>query len=153
MRPGPFAVALLLGLTTAAAAFVRADDKVEGDLAKLQGHWKATVGPNKDIPVDFELKGNDATFTFTNDQGEKIVLKGEVKVDDKAAPHKAIDFVNFKRPNGEDAQPNLAIYKLDGEALTVCTGGPGNPRPSEFKDGDGAQQHVIEFKKVKDDAK
>lgn len=145
------ASALLVLVAIAATPALRADDPApEGDLARLQGKWKATVGENKDIPVLLEIKGNAAVATFTNQRGETIELKGEVKLDETASP-KALDWVNFKNLDGEPAQPNLAIYKLEGDTFTVCNGGPGNPRPTEFKDGDNGPPNVLLFARVKDE--
>jgi uncharacterized protein (TIGR03067 family) len=141
--------ALLTLVLIAATPALRADDPApEGDLTKLQGKWKAMVGPNKDIPILLEIKGNAALATFQNQRGESIELRGEVKLDEKATP-KALDWVNFKNLQGEPAQPNLAIYKLEGDKFTVCNGGPGNPRPSEFKDGDNGPPHVLLFEREK----
>lgn len=127
----------------------RADDeKPDGDLGKLQGSWKALVGPEKNFPIVLEIKGKSVVVKVMNQEGREIELKGEFKIDEKASPHRTLDWVNFKRPDGEDAQPNLSIYKIEGETFTVCSGGPGNARPAEFKAGEGGPPNLIEFKRV-----
>lgn len=145
---------LLLAACVVVPTALRAaeDPAPEGDLAKLQGQWKTNVGPDKDIPVVVEIKGKAVTVLLTNNQGEKVELKGEVKLDEKASP-KTCDWINFKRQDGSDAEPNLGIYKIDGDTLTVCNGGPNNPRPTEFKDGDNGPPNLLVLERVKDDEK
>ncbi|HWE39465.1 MAG TPA: TIGR03067 domain-containing protein [Isosphaeraceae bacterium] len=150
--PARSTLAALLVLLLAATS--PADDKEkkpEGDLGKVQGKWTARYGPN-DIPITIEVKGEDVTAVITNDNGE-MTLKGRLKIDDKAKPHKTVDWLDFKLPNGDDAQENLAIYELNakGDEWKVCNGGAGKPRPTEFKEGDnGDDPHLIVFKRPKD---
>ena len=142
---------LLLAALLLLPGTLRADDDPapEGDLAKLQGKWKTNVGPDKDIPIVVEIKGNKVTVSFTNRQGEKVELKGEVKINENASP-KTCDWINFKRPDGTDAEPNLGIYKIEGDIFTVCNGGPNNPRPTEFKEGDNGPPNLLVLERVKD---
>lgn len=142
--------ALLVLTTLAATPALRSDDQPEDDLKRLQGKWQAMVGPNKDIPIVLEIKNNAAVATFANQKQEPVKLEGEIKLDEKASP-KTLDWVNFKTLQGDPAQPNLAIYKLEGDRFTVCNGGPGNPRPTEFKDGEGGPPHVLVFERIKDE--
>lgn len=145
---------LLLAALLLAPAALRADDDPapEGDLAKLQGRWKTDIGPNKDIPILVRITGKKVVVTFTSNQGEKVELKGEVKLDEKASP-KACDWINFTRPDGTPAEPNLGIYKIDGDTLSVCNGGPNNPRPTEFRAGDEGPPQLMVFERVEDDEK
>ncbi len=113
------------------------DKAVKDELAKFKGNWKAMLGENKDRAVTVNFDGTKVTGKMTNDQGEEIELKGEIVINPAVSP-KTIDFVKFKRPNGEDLGDNLGIYKLEDDSLTIALGGPGNPRASEFKgEGDG----------------
>lgn len=125
-------------------------DASKGDLAKLQGKWSAMVGPEKNIPLVVVFKGNSASFKLTV-QGEEREFAGEIKLDESAKPHKTIDWVKFKRPNGEDAPENLGIYEFDGKDLKICNGGPGNERPTEFKPGDDDHPRLIILKKERGD--
>lgn len=115
-------------------AVARAEDPT-GDLAKLQGTWKAMIGPNKDRPVTLEIKGKAITAKFTNDDGKVLDLKGEVALNESASP-RTIDFAKFKN-DGEDIDDTLGLYKVEGDTLTLCVGSPGDPRPTEFKAGEG----------------
>lgn len=142
---------LLMTWVVVPASLRAADDPPpEGDLARLQGTWKTTVGPDNDIPVVLQIKGKAVSVVFTNQQGDKVEIKGEIKLDEKASP-RTCDWVNFTRPDGTDAPTNLGIYKIDGDTVTVCNGGPNNPRPTEFKDGENGPPNLMVLQRVKDE--
>jgi uncharacterized protein (TIGR03067 family) len=123
--------------------------EVKGDLAKLQGDWTAKVGPEHNIDVSIAFKASKLSLTFTRD-GEERTMKGDVVLDEAAKPHKTITFKNFTRPDGTDAPENLGIYVLvDANTVKICSGGPGNERPTEFKAGDGGPPQLIELKRKK----
>ncbi len=124
------------------------DQTPKGDLAKLQGTWTAKVGPEKNVPLTLAIKGSAVTLKFTGRDGQERDLKGEIKIDETAKPHKTLNWTNFTRPDGEAAPENLALYELDGKTLTICSGGPGNARPTELKAGEGGPPNLIVLKKV-----
>ncbi len=126
-------------------------DAPKDDLAKLQGKWSATVGPNKDIPIVFEIKDRTVTLIVTI-EGEDRTITGELKIDETKSP-KHLDWLKFTTPDGQELDDNLAIYKIDGDELTTCSGGPGNERPTEFKEGEGGPPNLTVLKRVKDEAK
>lgn len=121
-------------------------EEIKGDLAKLQGEWGALAGPEKNVPVTVKIQGKTVSLAFAIN-GEDREMKGELKLDDTAKPHKTIDWVKFIRPDGEEAPANLGIYTLDGDKWTVCSGGPGKERPTEIKAGEGGPPTLIVFTK------
>jgi uncharacterized protein (TIGR03067 family) len=129
--------------------FAAADDPAKkDDLAKLQGDWKAMVGPNKDRPVTFAIKDKEITVKFTSGDGQVLNLKGELKLNESASP-RTIDFVKFKN-EGEAMDDSLGLYKIEGDTLTLCVGAPGDARPAEFKAGDGDEPpHLWTFARPK----
>jgi uncharacterized protein (TIGR03067 family) len=139
--------ALIVAVTTTAFA---QDDKKD-DLAKIQGKWEAKVGPNKDIPLTIEFKDKSAKI-FLSFNGEDREMKGEFKLDETKSP-KEWTWTKFENPQGNAVEDNLAIYKLDGDKLTICSGGPGNERPKEFKAGDDGAPNLVELTRVKDEKK
>jgi uncharacterized protein (TIGR03067 family) len=123
-----------------------------GDLAKLQGKWKSLVGPNKDVTIIIEFKDDAANLDVTLADGQTFALKGAVKLDEAAKP-KTLTWIKFKSPSGDDVPDNLAIYELKDDELKTCSGGPGNPRPTEFKQGEGGPPNLSLFTRVKESPK
>ena len=149
------ALSLALALTLAPAAFlaVAADDPTPtGDLAKLQGKWTTKVGPDRDIPVVFDIKGKKVVIDGEFN-GQAFSLEGELKLDEKATPNKTIDWTKFTGPNGDDIPDNKGIYRIEGDKVTICSGGPGNDRPTEFKAGDEGGPTLSTLTKVKEEKK
>ncbi len=142
--------ALLLPWISPFAAL--ADEKADapkGDLGKLQGTWTAKVGPEKNVPIVLTIQGKAVTLKITGPDGQEYNSKGEIKVDESAKPFKTIDWVKFTRPDGEEAPENLALYEfLDADTVRLCSGGPGNERPTEFKAGDGGPPNILELKRT-----
>ncbi len=144
---------IALSIASLSITLARADDSTApGDLGRLQGTWTAMVGPERDVPITLEVQKQKVTITGKRPGGEDFTLKGELKLDEKANP-KTIDWVKFVGPQGNEAPENLGIYKLTDDTLTVCSGGPGNERPTEFKKGDDGPPQLVTFTRKKDDPK
>ena len=122
----------------------------KGDLAKFQGHWTAKAGPEKNVDVNIIFKGDAVSVAFTTPEGQERSMKGVVALDEAAKPHKTISFKGFTRQDGSDAPDSLGIYAFDGnDSVRICTGGPGNERPTEFKAGEDGPPRLIELKRKK----
>lgn len=145
-----YAVASVCVLIASCACQASLDDAPQGDLAKVQGKWKAMGGPNGNIPIAMTIQGSAVTLAFTTPQGQQRELKGQIKLGEISQP-KSWDWTKFTRPNGDAAEDNLAIYQLDGDSLKICSGGPGNDRPTEFKAGDGGPPNLLVFHRAKGD--
>jgi uncharacterized protein (TIGR03067 family) len=141
------AVLALVALTVAPAFAQDQEKPLNGDLAKLQGRWTATAGPQKDIPLEMEIKGTKLVIRLTTPDGADIEMSSEIKLDEKADPKKW-DWVNRKL-NGEPFPDGETIYKIEGDSLTICGGNPGVPRPTEFKQAEDGQAMLIVFTKAK----
>lgn len=126
----------------------RADEAPSGDAAKLQGKWTTTAGPKRDIPVTIEVRGRAVTVDVSTPLGLKVHAEGTLKIDEKAKP-KTIDWSGFTSTDGQDLPEVLGIYEIDGDKLKMATGGPNNPRPKEFKAGDGVLADVVTFTRPK----
>jgi uncharacterized protein (TIGR03067 family) len=149
----PHAALLLLVLVLPAA------DKKEaaptGDLKKMQGAWKAArVVYNGDtLPADAEGKF-------------KLTIKGKIGTLDA---HKSVkgEYARFEFTLDETTKPRCmdvnvllggqkgvtleAIYKLDGDKLTICTKVLGMNRPAKFASPAGESVALIELERVKKD--
>jgi uncharacterized protein (TIGR03067 family) len=139
---------LVLSLAATAAVALADEPALKGDLARFQGTWSTKGGPKKDIPIALTFKGTETTLVITTRNGMQYRSKGEIKVDEAARP-RTIDFIKFTRPNGEPAPENLGIYEFEDDALRLCTGGPGNARPAEFKAGEKGPPNLIVLRREK----
>lgn len=124
---------LALGFT----GMLRAEDeKVTGDLKKLQGTWVSESGPESKWSFDGEK------LKATVNGGDYICT---VKVDSKASP--ATMDLDIKE-GAAAGQASKAIYKFDGEKLVICVTHPGvADRPTKFE---AVEDSVILFELKKE---
>ena len=122
-----------------------AEDAPKGDLGKLQGTWTAKVGPEKNIPIAITIKGNAVSLKVTTPDGGDFKTDGEIKIDEKAKPHKTIDWVEVHQPQRRRDSPRTSASTSSSTPTPcgVCSGGPGNERPTEFKAGEGGPPSLI----------
>lgn len=137
---------LLLSVLAAAPDAIDRGTHAPDDLARLQGRWTTRAGPRGKIPVVLDVEGRKVTVRFTTPQGLKIKAEGAIRLNEQAAP-KALDWVEFSTPDGQDLPDVLGIYEFDGDALRVCNGGLNDARPAEFRPGEGLLAAVLVFKK------
>lgn len=148
MKPLSHALVVLLAVVPASAE----DKAPEGDLARLQGTWKAMIGRDKDRPVTLEIKGDAVAVSFTSDQGEMHSVKATLKLDETATP-KGMDWAAVTR-DGEDVPEILAIYELTGDTLKIRAGRrPRDVRPTEFLPDTGTDDDQAILTRQKDESK
>jgi uncharacterized protein (TIGR03067 family) len=134
---------LVVSVTALAAAPVPKAVKKTDDATLMRGRWECVTldsggGPRPD--KRFLLVG-DGTMSMTNDAPSDAAA-GPLKLDAEQSP-KQFD-VTWKHWN----TPQKYIYQLDGDTLTMCHAQDGQPRPAEFKGGNGA--HCFVFKRMPD---
>jgi uncharacterized protein (TIGR03067 family) len=114
-----------LGLLVGATSQALGDDKPQSELLKpFQGTW-ATDGDGIDAKWIFDGEKLKATVNGTD-------YTCKVKVDTEAKPNPTLDLAIEEGPEETKGKTSKAIYKLDGEKLTVCLSIPGKDRPKEF---------------------
>jgi uncharacterized protein (TIGR03067 family) len=117
------------------------------DISRLQGKWTAKAGPKHDVQVLIEFEGKHTRIEIATPQGLKCLVRGEVKLDEKAEP-RALDWTNLVCDDGQELPEMLAIYNLGDKTFTVCNAGPGAERPTAFKDGEGALAGCVTFERA-----
>ncbi|WP_435009683.1 hypothetical protein P12x_000931 [Tundrisphaera lichenicola] len=116
---------------------------IAGDLGKFQGTWTGKGGEDEEVSITLTIKDNTIKARWERGDGTEVEFTGEMKLDEKANP-RTVDFVHFKRSNGEEAQDQLGIYAFDGDdKVKIQTGGPGNDRPTELKPGNEGEPNVF----------
>jgi uncharacterized protein (TIGR03067 family) len=133
----------VLLITLASAATARGDDeKVSGDLKKMQGTW-----------VYNNAQGEEQRWTFEGDTLKAMVggnmYVSKLTLDSKAEPLPIIDFKITEGPDNAVGMMSLGVYKFEGETLTFCISFPGVAiRPKEFKRVEG-ESFMVMLKRAK----
>jgi uncharacterized protein (TIGR03067 family) len=125
----------------AGTALPGGEQKVEGDLKKLQGEWTATSPDGSELLYTFKgkvmtLKGPTRTYVIT------------ITLDEKAKPHKTIDMKIDKAPEDAKGKVSKGIYKFDGDDKFIMCFRPEDGRPDKFENV-GFEQFVQELKRKK----
>ena len=141
---------LTLGLLAPVFSTSAFADEPKGDLAKVQGTWTAKIGPEKNIPITLTIKDDKTELKLTGPGGVEVKLTATIKIDEKASP-KSYDLSNLTAPDGNELPDIKAIYKLDGDTWTTCSGGPGNDRPTKFEAGDEGPPNLTVWTRVKEE--
>jgi uncharacterized protein (TIGR03067 family) len=132
------------------------DDDVRKELKALQGTWKAVALeaggkplPKEAIPDFTFVIGADGKSTGKMAKSE---YSATITVNPKADP-KTMD--NVHESGAQKGKKQYAVYKLEGDKLTVCMTAPGRAegdRPKNFNTQDTANV-VFVFERVREDRK
>jgi uncharacterized protein (TIGR03067 family) len=142
MKSG-WSILLCCGLVCLSAPRARASD-LDDDARALQGAW---------VSVSFEGNGSvkDSRTVTLNFEGERLLMK----VDDKSfklaygldvdSEPKRLDMITMQ--GGIEVSRNHGIYKLEGDRLTICHGGPVRPEKFEIRTDKFAVDTLIVLKR------
>jgi len=106
------------------------DPPIQGDLVELQGDWKVKL--DDEVTILLEIQNNHTTSSGTLPGGQKVRLRYDIRLDERTSP-RSWDWVGPIGPDGRKIDDQFAIYKLDGDTLTLCVAP--STRPTEFKAG------------------
>ncbi|WP_165219912.1 TIGR03067 domain-containing protein [Aquisphaera insulae] len=108
-------------------------------LKALEGTWATSSSDALDSK--WIIKGETVEVTVNG-----MEYKGKLKADDKAKPSSTLDIELTEAPGDAKGKTAKAIYKLEGEKLTVAIAVPGNDRPKEFEQSPD-EVYLFELKK------
>ncbi len=131
--PMNFAATLLLALAFGYTMpqVTKSEAKLEGDLARLQGTWKAEkLGPERDLTVVLTFKGQNVLYVARKGDGEEQrKIEAKVNLVESTDPKQ----ITLTAEN-QELPDNLGIYKFDDDDKLIIRAGT-LERPSEFEDG------------------
>jgi uncharacterized protein (TIGR03067 family) len=148
--------ALTAGVSTLLAMALLASFMLVGGASRALGDDTKTADVLKAIKGTWtsDADGIDSKWTF---DGEtlKASVNGvdytcKVKFDTEAKPHATIDLNIEDGPDEAKGKVSKAIYKLDGEKLTLCVSLPGKDRPKAFEQAPD-EAYLFDLKKQKKD--
>jgi uncharacterized protein (TIGR03067 family) len=137
-------------LFSSAATFGgKPDDAAEKDLKALVGKYKiekAELGGKDTLALFKELR-----FEIPESGKYKLELGGQkdegtFSVDPSKKPAE-MDIKGVEGPN--KGKTIKAIYKLDGDTVSICYGLGGGDRPTKFETKDGTMQFLAVYKREK----
>ncbi len=115
------------------------------ELEKVSGVW-VQAGENvppENVKARLIYKGRE----FEGRLGEKILFKGQVKLDPTKSP-KALDLTLGSGPN--QGKTLLGVYELDAENYRGCLAAPGKPRPATMTPEPNSGQQAFAFRRIED---
>lgn len=140
-------IALVVGFVLAADAPGDKDEALKKDKQGLQGTWMPTSALQNGRPYIARLRSERLIIA-----GDKLTVQRQGK-DEKAGfkidPAQKPKAIDIAPPDGEEGEPNPAIYILDGDELKICVSLSGKDRPKEFEAGRGSNQMLLIFKREK----
>lgn len=133
------------GTTEKSAAADKASAKAAlTDMAALQGTWKGrTLTDTPEHQCTFIISGKN--FDFHDDTETNVWYKGTFSLKEDTAPRRYIALVTDCPFSQYVGKTSMAIYRIEGDTLTITAHEPGNPDlPTGFDAPDTA---CIEVKK------
>lgn len=137
-------IALALAALIVAPALPRAfadDEKVDGDLKKMQGQWSTKAGNGG--KVTYTIDGKRLKVVAPSRTYEIVLTLVE-----DAKPEKTIDFKIIEAPEDAKGQTSKGIYKFDGEKFVFCFA-PQGDRPAKYE-MEGYEKILVTLTRDKD---
>jgi uncharacterized protein (TIGR03067 family) len=126
---------VLLGVVLLLFAALTPGQETNKELEALQGEWKiVSIEPRLEPETSYTItiKGELWTIKAPDILGN-AAAKTTIKIDPSKNP-KTIDLLT--KIGDKERPPQLGIYKLEGNTLTVCQTRGKADRPTEFKSTD-----------------
>ncbi len=139
-NPARLGLALALAALIGTAAVRGADDKIDGDLKKIQGKWS--------VPSS---QGGKVTYTIEGDKLKVVAPTRSyamtLKLDESAKPEKTIDFQIDEGPDDSKGKTSKGIYKFEDDKFVFCFA-PEGDRPAKYE-MEGYEKIVVKLARDK----
>lgn len=120
-----------------------------GPATEFEGEWRMISGVMNGVAMDAATvqwvkrvtRGNQTTVVA----GPQTMLKVEFTFEPSTSPA-SIDYLNLH--GASKGKRQAGIYRFEGDILTVCTGAPGAPRPTEFASLAGDGRTLTAWKRI-----
>ena len=125
------------------------DEATAKDLKAMVGKWKIEKAVLSGTDAIAFYKGLTVEIT---EEGKYMVALGELKdlgklaLDPSRKPA-AMDITGTKGPNKDKTVK--AIYKIEGDTLTICYATGGDARPAKFESKPDSKQFLVVYKREK----
>jgi uncharacterized protein (TIGR03067 family) len=121
---------------------IKDTEATQRDRQRLAGAWKV-MSSTQDGKV-FDTSGHDITVRF---EGTKMISRNGDSVVESSCALSEVGGVKAMDLYGSGSE-TLAIYKLEGETLTLCMGLKGT-RPTKFEAGAGSNNMLVVARRMK----
>jgi len=121
----------------AACAGANQPPSVDGDWTIASATLSGTAVPLMALQGHLQMSGG--TYVFQNDTGS-------FKIDGRAVPWR-IDVHGIHGPNAGKTIP--AIFRMDGDTLTICYDLSGRVHPQAFRSDSGTQLFLVRYTRAK----
>ncbi len=126
--------------------------KEKADKDAIQGTWvwvSAEAGGKKEPDADFKAK---QVVTVIRDGTMTVRYKGREtqRAEYRLDPAKSPKQIDITMEQGGQTFVLKGIYRLDGDALILCYGGPRDERPKKFVSEAGSQVAVLRLQRKKE---
>ena len=126
--------------------------RVQSDKDNIQGTWQAISMERmgKSMPGYEELELVIEGDTMTMNRGDKVMFKGNIKLDSSKKP-KTLDMELVEdAPGRKKGQVSQGIYMIEGDTLKWCNAAPGvDDRPREFATHEEKNHMLVVLKREK----
>lgn len=143
-------IAPLLSAAPQTAADPKAD-AVAKDLDALKGAWQMTsrINDGRETPAA-QVKNRVMTFDAEKcvvRNGNKVIWEATYTIDPTTEP-KSLDLTT-PSAGPDKGKSRLAVYKLDGDSLTICFGAYRDVRPTDFTCKPVSNRLLITYQRAK----